>query len=210
MNRENIVQDILESIPNMDSKNISKIIESYLVYDIYDRKDLIMVHFGVEHRYKEEDENDEEHNIYDFFPHTDCYLVYFIHLKEIAILNQIYCGRTINSKDKIFTTSCNETILPSKNYIFIKGDKYNNELQSFEKKSYNKQEFLYFLKCKELIYKKEVNLYGKDYLTYENYIMLKNEHIRLTHHDGGSTNDWEDIYDIFIELIEEVNKIVDV
>ena len=60
MNRENIVQDILESIPNMDSKNISKMIESYLVYDIYDRKDLIMVHFGVEHRYKEEDENDEE------------------------------------------------------------------------------------------------------------------------------------------------------
>jgi len=215
MNRKNIIQDILESISNMDSKNISKIIESYLTYDIYEQKDIIMAYFGVDHKYKDEDEeddNDEEDNEeeydenYDLIPHTDCRLVYFIHLKEIAILDQLYCGRIINCKDNIFTTTCNEIIQPSTDYIFIKNE---CDIKVFKKKSFKRQEFLSFLKCKELIYKKEVKVYGKDFITYENYIILNNEHISLSHNNcnGGYINDWKEIYDIFMNLIKEVNII---
>jgi len=161
------IEDIIENVPFMDTKNISKIIESYKKYNIIKEYELKILKLELETMY----DSDYE---YSYCIINNCYYLLNRHHSFLTLINNKMC---LNGVETRIVPAYEE---PDNKYFFISyfinGDEHFISY-SILKKFKNKKEFCKDLR-KELLTYKELFINGIFPSSHEDF-----EYLKLTYYN---------------------------
>lgn len=189
--------------PLMDSKNISKIIYSYIKYNIFDISDVYSVKIEFSTDYISNTE-------YIYCCIYDVYYLLYLHHSSLKLINGIMC---LNDDPKNSIPIYENTSLESlEKFLFIKELDFfcnkKNYFNSYEvlKRFKNKEECQKYLKKELITYKKLLinGLFPSSNNGYDNLMLwYNNEIIFNVYNNNDNDNEEEENQEFSIQLIQK-------